>query len=78
VTQERLHAPLCESGRAAAGTPQVRSIDAEEEEQRRSGSRIVEGRRDQEPPAVRAAGSILLVWYSRFPAASGYTLTVTS
>src|SRR5690606_13271218 len=34
--------------------------------------------RGYDPPPTSAAGSILLVWYSRFPASSGYTDTVTS
>src|SRR5690606_40744630 len=29
--------------------------------------------RGYDPPPTSAAGSILLVWYSRFPASSGYT-----
>lgn len=81
VTEQRLHPVWGESVRATARTEQVGQVEAVvETQQHRCGAHVFGWLRPagQEPPPVSAAGSILLVWYSRFPAASGYTDTVTS
>ena len=81
VAQQRPHPAWGESVRATAVTKQIGQVEAVEvAQQHRCGAQLPGGPRagGQEPPPVSAAGSILLVWYSRFPAASGYTDTVTS
>lgn len=81
VAQQCPHPAWGESVRAAAGTEHVGQVEAAEAAEQHLCGAYAGGRArlgGQEPPPVSAAGSILLVWYSRFPAASGYTDTVTS